>query len=72
YKERGDDNILAELKIAEQYLGLTAEQMKRGILPQMGNEKPIQVSEDLPALGSPQRKAYDTTNDIATEEINAG
>jgi hypothetical protein len=72
YKERGDDNILAELKIAEQYLGLTAEQMKRGILPQMGNEKPIQVSEDLPALGSPQRKAYDTTNAIATEEINAG
>ncbi|MFA7521211.1 hypothetical protein [Shewanella sp.] len=72
YKERGDDSILAELKIAEQYLGITAEQMKRGILPQMGNEKPIQVSDNLPALESPQRQALDAKNALATEEINAG
>jgi hypothetical protein len=72
YKERGDDALLAELKISEATLGITAEQMKRGILPQMGNEQPIQVSENLPALESPQRQAMDAKNALATEEINAG
>jgi hypothetical protein len=69
YKERGDDSILAELKIAEQYLGITAEEMKQGKLPQMGNEQPIQVKEDTPVLGNPQRQASDLQKTLATEEI---
>ncbi len=72
YKERGDDSILAELKIAEQYLGITAEEMKRGVLPQMGQEQPIQVREETPSLNNPQRQAFDVKNALATEEINAG
>jgi hypothetical protein len=71
YKERGDDSILAELRIAEQYLGITAEQMKRGQLPQLQQEQPINVSGET-SLGSSQRQAYDVKNAIATEEINAG
>lgn len=72
YKERGDDAVLAELKIAEQYLGVTAEQMKRGVLPQMEQEKPIQVQQETPVLGNSNRQAFDLKNAMATEEINAG